>query len=154
MIVQPETVVRWHRQGFRLYWRWKSRSGQPGRPKIEAEVRALIRRMCDENPTWGAPRIQSELALLGHQLADNTVAKYMVWHRRPTSQTWRTFLDNHVPELVGIDFFTVPTVTFRDDQNTGDRRGPDCAALTLAESVLREGDRFDPPRVPKSRHRA
>jgi len=113
VIVQPETVVRWHRQGFRLYWRFKSKDRQPGRPKIEPEIRALIRQMSQENPTWGAPRIQSELALLGHELADNTVAKYMVRHRRPPSQTWRTFLENHVGDLVGIDFFTVPTVTFR-----------------------------------------
>jgi len=113
VIVQPETVVRWHRQGFRLYWRFKSKGRQPGRPKIEPEIRALIRQMLQENPTWGAPRIQSELALLGHELADNTVAKYMVRHRRPPSQTWRTFLENHVEDLVGIDFFTVPTVTFR-----------------------------------------
>jgi putative transposase len=114
LIVQPETVIRWHRQGFRLYWRWKSRLRcKPGRPRIEQEVRALIRQMSQENPTWGAPRIQSELNLLGHNVADNTVAKYMVRRRRPPSQTWQTFLDNHVADLVGIDFFTVPTATFR-----------------------------------------
>ncbi len=113
IIVKPDTVVRWHRQGFRLYWRWKSRTRQPGRPLIELEVRALIRRMSKENPTWGAPRIQSELKLLGHDVAESTVAKYMVRHRKPPSQTWRTFLDNHVQDLAGIDFFTVPTATFR-----------------------------------------
>jgi transposase InsO family protein len=112
-IVQPETVVRWHRQGFRLYWRWKSQAGRPGRPSIEPEVRALIRRMSQENPTWGAPRIQSELTLLGYHVADRTVAKYMLRPRQRPSQTWHTFLENHVGDLMGIDFFTVPTATFR-----------------------------------------
>jgi transposase InsO family protein len=113
VIVKPETVIRWHRQGFRLYWRWKSKACRPGRPMIEPELRALIRRMSKDNPTWGAPRIQSELKLLGHDIAESTVAKYMVRHRKPPSQTWRTFLDNHAPDLIGIDFFTVPTATFR-----------------------------------------
>ncbi len=112
-IVQPETVVRWHRQGFRLYWRWKSRPGKNGRPPIEREIRDLIRRMSRENPTWGAPRIVSELALLGHDVAKATVAKYMVRTRKPPSQTWRTFLDNHVGDIAACDFFTIPTVTFR-----------------------------------------
>ncbi len=113
LIVKPDTVVRWHRQGFRLYWRWKSKAEKPGRPPIAPEVVALIRRMCRENSTWGAPRIQSELKLLGHDVAESTVAKYMVGDSKPPSQTWRTFLDNHVPDLVGIDFFTMPTATFR-----------------------------------------
>ena len=113
LIVQPETVIRWHRQGFRLYWRWKSRAAKPGRPVIEGEVRALIRRMSTENPTWGAPRIQSELKLLGHDVAESSVAKYMLRPPQPASQTWRTFLDNHVQNLAAIDFFTVPTATFR-----------------------------------------
>jgi transposase InsO family protein len=113
VIVKPETVIRWHRQGFRLYWRWNSTGCRPGRPMIEPELRALIRRMSKDNPTWGAPRIQSELKLLGHDIAESTVAKYMVRHRKPPSQTWRTFLDNHAPDLIGIDFFTVPTATFR-----------------------------------------
>ena len=78
VLVQPETVIRWHRQGFKLYWRWKSRRGKTGRPPIEREIRDLIRRMSRENPTWGAPRIVSELALLGHDVAQQTVAKYMV----------------------------------------------------------------------------
>ena len=112
-IVQPETVIKWHRMGFKLYWRWKSMAGKPGRPIIEREIRDLIRRMSRENPTWGAPRIVSELALLGHDVAEGTVAKYMVRPRKPPSQTWRTFLDNHVPETAACDFFTVPTVTFR-----------------------------------------
>jgi len=113
VIVQPDTVVRWHRQGFRLYWRWKSRPKTVGRPKVETEIRKLIRRMCRENPTWGAPRIHSELQLLGYDVSETTVAKYMVRHRKPPSQTWRAFLDNHLTDIVAIDFFTVPTITFR-----------------------------------------
>jgi transposase InsO family protein len=112
MIVKPETVIAWHRQGFRLYWRWKSRK-KPGRPKTDAEIRALIRRMARENLTWGAPRIQSELALLGHNVAESTVAKYMGRRRKPPSQTWRTFLENHVSDIVAVDFFVVATVSFR-----------------------------------------
>ena len=112
MIVQPETVVRWHRQGFKLYWRWKSRA-KPGRPSIEAEIRSLIRRMSRENPSWGVPRIQSELALLGHTASEATVRKYRIRHRNPPSQTWRAFLDNHVRDIVAVDFFTVPTATLR-----------------------------------------
>jgi hypothetical protein len=113
MIVKPDTVVRWHRQGFRLYWRWKSRKRKPGRPKIDAEIRDLIRRMSRENATWGAPRIQPELALLGYAVAESTVARYMIRRGKPPSQTWRTFLDNHVRDIVAVDFFTVPTATFR-----------------------------------------
>jgi len=113
VIVKPETVIRWHRQGFRLYWRWKSRTDRPGRPKMEQEVRDLIRRMSRENSTWGAPRIQSELALLGYTVAERTVAKYMLRTCKPPSQTWRTFLENHAHDLAAIDFFTVPTATFR-----------------------------------------
>jgi len=112
-IVKPETVIGWHRWGFRLHWRWKSRTSTPGRPKTDAEIQQLIRRMARENPTWGAPRIQSELALLGHTVADSTVAKYMERGRKPPSQTWRTFLENHVPDIVAIDFFVVATVSFR-----------------------------------------
>jgi transposase InsO family protein len=112
VIVKPETVVRWHQQGFRLYWCWKSRS-KPGRPKIDAEIRSLIRRMSRGNATWGAPRIHSELALLGYTVAESTVAKYMYRHRKPPSQTWRTFLENHVPDIAAIDFFVVPTVRFQ-----------------------------------------
>ena len=90
-IVQPETVIKWRRQGFKRYWRWKSRAGKPGRPPIEREIRDLIRRMSRENPMWGAPRIQSELALLGHDIAKATVDKYMIRPQKPPSQTWRTF---------------------------------------------------------------
>ncbi len=96
-----------------MYWRWKSKAGPVGRPTLEREIRDLIRRMARENPLWGAPRIASELRLLGYALADSTVARYMPRDRRPPSQTWRTFLENHVGEIVAIDFFTVPTATFR-----------------------------------------
>ena len=112
-IVQPETVIKWHRKGFRLYWRWKSKRGKPRPPRIKPKIRNLIRRMSRENPTWGAPRIVSELVLLGHDVVKATVAKYMVRTRKPPSQTWRTFLANHVPDIAACDFFTVPTVTLR-----------------------------------------
>ena len=113
LIVQPETVVKWHRQGFKLYWRWKSAGGKIGRPKLDGEVRELIRQMSSANPLWGAPRIRSELRLLGIDVAQRTVAKYMVRDRKPPSQNWRIFLANHLPDLAAIDFFTVPTVSFR-----------------------------------------
>jgi putative transposase len=112
IVVQPETVLRWHREGFRLYWRWKSRR-RCGRPKLDAEIRALIRRMSRDNPTWGRRRIRSELHLLGHEVAELTVAKYMVHGRKPPSQGWRVFLKNHSREIAAIDFFAVATVNFR-----------------------------------------
>ncbi len=113
VIVQPATVIRWHQQGFKLYWRWKSRAKKPGRPQIWREIRDLVRQMCSENATWGAPRIHSEILLLGYDVSESTVANYMNRDRKPPSQTWRTFLDNHVPDIVAVDFFTVPTATFR-----------------------------------------
>ena len=112
VIVKPETVIKWHRQGFKCYWRWKSRAGRVGRPKIDQEIRELIRRMSRENPTWGVPRIQAELHLLGYEVAESTVAKYRVSIRKPPSQTWKSFLRNHAGQIAAIDFFTVPTVTF------------------------------------------
>jgi transposase InsO family protein len=112
LIVSPATVVRWHRQGFRLYWRCKSR-GTPGRPTVSTHIRWLIRQIAGENATWGAPRIASELRLLGHRVADSTVAKYMPKRIKPPSQTWRAFLNNHRDCLAAIDFCVVPTVTFR-----------------------------------------
>jgi hypothetical protein len=112
LIIQPDTVVRWQREGFKLYWRWKSRKKQ-GRPLVDREIRDLIRRMCQENATWGTPRIQSELALLGHNVAESTVAKYVIRHPKPPSQNWRTFLKNHVGQIAAIGFFTVATITFR-----------------------------------------
>ena len=113
LIVRPDAVARWHRRGFRLYCRWKSRAPAVGRPRADREIRDLVRRMCRHNPTWGAPRIQSELRLLGHEVAESTVAKYMSRPRKPPSQSWRTFLENHVKDIARVDFFTVPTVTFR-----------------------------------------
>jgi transposase InsO family protein len=110
-IVQPETLVRWHRAGFRYYWRWKSRS-RGGRPQIETDLRALIRQMSMENPLWGAPRIHGELLKLGFEVAQSSVAKYMVKRRRPPSQGWRTFLRNHAPDIAAMDLFVVPTIGF------------------------------------------
>jgi len=112
-IVRPETVVAWHRAGFRLFWTWKVRRGRPGRPVISREVRDLIRRMCRENPLWGAPRIHGELLKLGIDIGETSVSKYMVRCRKPPSQTWRTFLENHLTQMVSIDFFTVPTIRFQ-----------------------------------------
>ena len=112
-VFQADTLVRWHRKGFRFYWRWKSCRGQGGRPGIDHEIRELIRTMSRDNVGWGAPRIHGELLMLGIEISQSTVAKYMVRHRKPPSQTWRTFLDNHVADLVSVDFFTVPTATFR-----------------------------------------
>jgi putative transposase len=111
IIVKPETVIKWHRQGFRLYWRWKSKA-PIGRPKIDKDLRDLIRRLSRENPLWGVPRIQSELRLLGFEVAERTVAKYRIKNARPPSQTWKTFLANHAKLIVAVDFFTVPTVKF------------------------------------------
>ena len=113
MIFKPDTLVRWHRKGFRLYWTWKSRSRNGGRPAIDPDARKLIRTMPRNNIGWGAPRIHGELPMLGIQISESTVAKYMIRRRSPPSQTWRTFLDNHVSDLVSVDFFTVPTATFR-----------------------------------------
>jgi putative transposase len=112
-IVKPETIIAWHRLGFRVYWRWKSRGSKPGRPTVSADIRRLIRKMTAENPTWGAPRIRAELVLLGHPIAQSTVAKYMPRSRRPPSQTWRTFLANHMDSLASMDLFTVPPASFR-----------------------------------------
>src|SRR5437762_12520376 len=112
-IVKPETVVTWHRAGFRLFWTWKVRHGQPGRPLISREARDPIRKMCQDNPAWGAPRIHGELLKLGIDIGESSVSKYMVRSRKPPSQTWRTFLENHAKQLVSIDFFTVPTIRFQ-----------------------------------------
>jgi len=111
-IVQPVTVIGWHRSGWRLYWRWRCRSTR-GRPKVSAEIRTLIRKMSSENCLWGAPRIHGELLKLGYDICETTIAKYMVGNPGPSAQTWRTFIQNHMSELVAIDFFTVHTATFR-----------------------------------------
>src|SRR5260221_10473305 len=108
-IIRPETLVRWHRAGFRCYWRWKSRP-LGGRPQIDMELRVLIRRMSMENPLWGAPRIHGELLKLGCEIAQSSVAKYMVKRQGPPSQGWRTFLRNHAPDIAAMDLFIVPTI--------------------------------------------
>jgi putative transposase len=112
LVVRPETVIGWHRRGFGRYWAWKSRR-RSGRPAVDAEVRNLIRRMSRANPLWGAPRIHGELLKLGITVSQATVSKYMARPRRPPSQAWRTFLKNHASELIALDFFMVPTATFR-----------------------------------------
>src|SRR5450432_1490459 len=111
-IVRPETIIRWHRAGFRAYWRWRSRN-RVGRPKVSAEFRALIGEMSRANPLWGAPRIHGELLKPGFDVAQSTVAKYMVRRRGPPSQGWKTFLRNHAPHITAIDMFVVPTIGFK-----------------------------------------
>lgn len=110
-IVRPETLIHWHRAGFRAWWRWKSRN-PGGRPKVDRELRDLIRRMCEENPLWGAPRIHGELLKLGFSIAQSTVSKYMLRGRKPPSQCWKTFLRNHADGIAAVDFLVVPTLTF------------------------------------------
>src|SRR5215211_5044872 len=111
-IIRPETVVRWHRAGFRSYWRWKSRR-RSGRPAVSAEIRQLIREMSIANPLWGAPRIHGELLKLGIDIGQTSVAKYMARRRRPPSLGWRTFLRNHADGIAAMDLFVVPTISFR-----------------------------------------
>jgi transposase InsO family protein len=112
IIVQPETVIRWHQRGFRAYWRWKSRH-LGGRPRIDSEIRALIRRMNRENPLWGAPRIHGELLMLGIEVAESTVGRYMIRRRRPPSQGWKTFLRNHIDGIASLDLFVVRAISFK-----------------------------------------
>src|SRR6266851_9670274 len=112
IIVRPETVIRWHRRGFRAYWHWKSRH-LGGRPRIDSELRALIRRMSRENPLWGAPRIHGELLMLGIEVAQSTVGRYMVRRHRPPSQGWKTFLRNHAAGIASLDLFVVRTISFK-----------------------------------------
>jgi putative transposase len=111
VIVKPETIVRWHQSGFRLFWKWKS--ARRGRPKTGQEIRQLIRKMSSANRTWGAPRIHGELLKLGLQVSQATVAEYMLRQPKPPSQTWRTFLENHTHQLASVDFFTITTITLR-----------------------------------------
>src|SRR5476651_365189 len=110
-IIRAETLVRWHRAGFRCYWRWKSRP-LGGRPQIETDLRAPIRRMSVDNPLWGAPRIHGELFKLGFEVAQSSVAKYMVRRRGPPSQGLLTFRRNHAPDIAAMDLFVVPTIGF------------------------------------------
>jgi len=112
ILVKPETVIRWHRKGFALYWTHLSKQ-HAGRPASGRKFRDLIRKMANANPTWGSPRIHGELLKLGIKISERTVARLMPKKRKPPSQIWRTFLDNHVKDLVSIDFFVVPTATFR-----------------------------------------
>jgi transposase InsO family protein len=113
VIIKPETLIRWHRRGFRAYWRWKSRS-RGGRPRIDGDIRDLIRQMSKENPLWGAPRIHGELLMLGIEVAQSTVAKYMERPpRRPSSPGWKTFLRNHAAGIASIDLFVVRTISFK-----------------------------------------
>ena len=115
VIVKPETVVSWHRAGFRLFWRLRSRSKNLGRPRINAEIRTIIQRMVKENPTWGAPRVHGELLKLGLEISERTVSRY-IKRLSPSDQTrklWTTFLRNHRDVITAMDFFTVPTLTFR-----------------------------------------
>jgi transposase InsO family protein len=111
-ILRPETVIRWHRAGFRSFWRWKSRQ-RSGRPKVPLEIRQLIRDMSLANPLWGAPRIHGELLKLGIDIGQTSVAKYIAWRRRGPSQGWRTFLRNHADGIASVDLFVVPTLSYR-----------------------------------------
>ena len=110
-VVQPQTILRWHRTGFKAFWRWKSRN-RAGRPKIDCGLRDLIQRMSKENPLWGAARIHGELLMLGFEVAQSTVSKYMVRPAKPPSQSWNTFLQNHAQAIAAIDLCMVPTLTF------------------------------------------
>jgi putative transposase len=113
LLFQPQTVIAWHRQGLRLFWRWRSRS-RGGRPTLDRELSTLIRHMWSSNPTWGSKRIQAELAKLGISVSDSTIRKYRPKNRpSPSAQTWKTFLQNHAQALIAVDFFAVPTASFR-----------------------------------------
>jgi transposase InsO family protein len=110
-VVQPESILRWHRAGFKAFWRWKSRK-RAGRPKVDRDLRELIRQMSRENPIWGAPRIHGELLMLGFEVAQSTVSKYMPQGRGPRSQGWKTFLRNQAHAIAAIDLCVIPTVSF------------------------------------------
>src|SRR3981081_1577099 len=112
-VVRPETVIRWHRRGFGAFWPWKPRRGRTGRPPVGSELAELVRTMALANPLWGAPRIHGELLKLGLDISQRTVARLMPRRPKSPSQTWRTFLQNHLADLVSVDFFVVPTATFR-----------------------------------------
>jgi putative transposase len=113
VIVKPATVIGWHRKSFRLYWTKLSRRRYGGRPAVNPKVKALIEQMAEANPLWGSPRIHGELLKLGIEISERTVSRLMPRSRKPPSQTWRTFLENHLKEMVSIDFMIVPTATFR-----------------------------------------
>ncbi|WP_292534208.1 integrase core domain-containing protein [Methylocystis sp.] len=111
VLVKPATVVQWHRKGFRLYWRWRSR--RLGRPRASTEIRDLVRRMSLANPLWGVPRIHGELLKLGIEISQATVGRYLPWRPKAPSPTWRSFLHNHLTDIAAIDMFVVATATFR-----------------------------------------
>lgn len=115
VLVQPDTVVRWHKKSFKRYWRWKSQRGKRGRPEIDINVKQLIRNMANANPLWAAPRIHGELLSLGLEISERTVSRILHKHKpkQPSSQTWRTFIKNHMPDMASIDFMVVPTIRFR-----------------------------------------
>jgi hypothetical protein len=144
VIVEPETVIRWHRVGFRLFWRWKSRC-RGGRPKVPLEIRQLIRDMSRANPLWGAPRIHGELLKLGIDIGQTSVAKYMAKHRRPPSQGWKTFLRNHADGIASIDLFVVPTLSFYPAASChGHSRSANRAPVAMAEWPYGTADWLDP----------
>jgi hypothetical protein len=144
LIVQPETVIGWHRRGFRLFWTRKVHYGQPGRPPVSKEIRKLIRQMSRDNPLWGAPRIHGELLKLGIDVGETSVSKYLVRRRKPPSQTWRSFLQNPLNSMASVDFFTVPTIRFQVLY----------VFLVLAHGRRRTGDWNHSPRVPRSHDRS
>jgi putative transposase len=111
VLVKPSTVVQWHRKGFRFHWRWRSR--RPGRPKVDTETRALIRRMSKDNPLWGVPRIHGELLKLGIKISPATVGRWMPWRPKAPPRPWRSFLRNHLPDIAAVDMFVVATATFQ-----------------------------------------
>ncbi|MBF0153634.1 MAG: transposase [Magnetococcales bacterium] len=113
MIFKPSTVLKWHREGFRLYWKWKSSKRSGGRKSVPKDVRDLIKRMSLENPLWGAPHIHGELMKLGYSLAQSSVSRHMVKPKKHPSQTWKTFLKNHASQIVAMDFFTIPDISFK-----------------------------------------
>ena len=113
LIIQASTVIGWHRKGFRLFWDEGPTRLSGGGPAVPKEGRQLIRSMSRQNPLWGAPRIHGELLKLGIHIGETSVSKYLVRRHNPPSQTWRTFLDNHVKSMVSVDFFTVPTIRFQ-----------------------------------------
>jgi putative transposase len=134
VIVKPETVVAWHRNAFRLFWTWKIRRGKTGRPTVPREVRDLISR---ENPGWGAPRIHGELLKLGINIGETSVSEYLIRNRKPPSQSWRTFLENHLTSFVSVDFFTVPTIGFRSSTSSSCLRTSVGASFTSPSRHIR-----------------
>jgi putative transposase len=146
-IVQPETVIAWHRRGGRRYWTGRSRRRGPGRPLVAQDVRDLLRRLSSENATWGAPRLHGELLQLGIDVSPATVAKYMVRHEKPPSPNWRTFLDHHATSLASVDFFTVPTVRNRILYLFGDRFRDHVTAMGINEVLTAPQSPWQSPYV-------